>query len=347
MSTDAEAEVVEEVVEPVEDSGFTPLSDDQMSELLNEGNEVHDLPNEDPVATGDDAAGDVEPVSNEAEATDLDSLRRTAEELGWATDDLSDFESADELRWFVRNFDKRIKVEAPEGTEEVPAPTETAKTTEAPAEPPVIPGFEWSLDVEEMEESGDYTDHEIALAKHVKGVYEQTALMRQQMEQSLGGIKQFEEWKQQAEQQYQQQEAASFSNSFHDIVDTLDESRFGRSLDAKGNIIKLPEDASANRVKLLEEIELQKLRHARRGETVPALSVLAKRAENNLFFDDIIKATAKKATTSLTKQSRRRQLTPSRSKAPLAESDDPDDPANSPELREAWERSGMPEFIRK
>jgi hypothetical protein len=350
MSTDAEAELEGEVVEPVEDSGFTPLSDEQMTALLNEGNEVHDLP--DSASEPGDAAGDVEPASNEAEATDLESLRRTAEELGWSTDDLSDFESADELRWFVRNFDKRNKVEVPEETEEVPAPKNTAKTPETPAETPVIPGFEWSLDVKAMEESGDYTDQEIALAKHVKAVYEQTAIVSKKLEEAklaeLGGsLKQFEEWKQKAEEQYQQQEAAAFSNAFHDIVDTLEESRFGRSLDAKGNVVKLPDDASANRVKLLEEIELQKLRHLRRGEPVPALSVLAKRAENNLFFDDIINSTRKKVTTKLSSQSRRRQLTPSRSKVPLSEPDDADDVANSPELRKAWEESGMADFVRK
>ena len=347
MSTENEAEVVEEVVESVEDSGYTTPSDEQISSMLDEGSEVNDLPNADAVATSDDAAGDVESVSNEVDQSDLDSIRRTAEELGWATDDLADFESVEELRWFVSQFDKRTGKLEP--TEEVPAGKADSGSE---VEPPVIPGFDWSLDIEEMEESGDYTSQEISLAKHVRGVYEQTALLSKKLDDAklaeLGGsLKQFEEWKQQAEVSSQQQESVSFANSFHDAVDSLDESRFGRSLDAKGNVVKLSDEASANRIKLWEEIELQKLRLLRRGEQEPPVAVLAKRAENNVFLDDILKQTRKKVTTSLAKQSRRRQLTPSRSKAPLMDSDDPDDPANSPELREAWEKTGMADFLRK
>lgn len=160
-------------------------------------------------------------------------------------------------------------------------------------------------------------------------------------------------------EQMQQQQAREHHqariNAFHESVDVMDEARYGRTVDAKGNYCDLNPIHDNNRRQLYEaELAVKKVIEdsaATRGEqpVIPPRKVMLRRAEMMLYGSDILDAQIKAHEEKISKQSQRRRPAAQRSMRPgssptssVMKVDKEVDPAaevaNNPAVVEAWNR---------
>lgn len=234
--------------------------------------------------------------------------RDYAASYGLSEDELKDFGSLAELRRAGQIFDKQITKQKP--TPAVPA---VGSVTPAPAPAAVVPATPTPAEVKK------FVPYDIEALKTV-GYDDLTVQMAQAQNDTFAQLQQANERAERAEkaatqvQQYAQQEQAKQqATAFHQAVDSLDEKRFGRSMDQAGRSLPPNPTMDGNRKKLYDAALLINSGIAaqaqQRGETpqYPSLPVLLKRAEALAFADDIRTEERQKVTAAVTAQSNRRR----------------------------------------
>ena len=194
-----------------------------------------------------------------------DAVKELAESYGIDEEELKEFSSHAEFKRATRHIDRNLLVPA----KQVPVP-------EVPVEEEI------DLDPKKYVDAG-YDDETVRLVKVAKRLQDEL----KQMKPAVG---QFQALHNAAIQQ-------GFNNAFHDTVDAMDETLYGRSVDKDGNQVTFKSDSTsnANRQKLWEAAAIIedgiKSRAAQAGQQprIPSLPVLLKRAEAMAFGEEIVK----------------------------------------------------------
>ena len=223
-----------------------------------------------------------------------DSDKQLASSYGLDEEQLKQFESADDFQRYAKIFDKQLVAKP---AAEVPA----AKVEPQPGtNPPKIS----KIDIERFKAEG-YSDDTIeTLTRHNELVdyVERLSAERDSDKQFLSQIQQAITV---AEQQRQ-------ADAFHDAVDSLGDSRFGRAF-KDGYVQSLSKTEDDARRALFEAAETIAAGIQARAEKlgqkaeIPPLPVLLKRAQQMAFAEDIRADERRKVQEAVTKQSMKRR----------------------------------------
>lgn len=265
-----------------------------------------------------------------------DDVLLYARSYGLDEKDLATFADADEFKRATAIIDRNLAKQHKDGDGEratTTTPPAATKPAETPAAKPNVE--ELDLDPEKFREAG-FDDETIQIVTYARKMREELDALKPQIEKISQSA---------AEEQQRQ-----YINSFHDVTDTLDESRYGRSLDDQGNPVQLKPEQRENRRKLYEAAATlaagmeSRQRAAGEEPRIPPMSVLLRRAENVAFADAIRKQERETITKQVAAQSRRRRpVAGSRPTKPVASGNQPEgDPvlevANHPDVIRAWQK---------
>lgn len=262
--------------------------------------------------------------------------RTVASTFGLSDDDLKDFSSREEFGRVIKHLAK-VRQSQPKAE---PQKQEPAKT-EAVVEDADQPEVNGKINPAYYEKRADEYDADtIRIIKQQRALQDKLEAIEQQGEQRS---KQLEE--QQAAAEYQRQ-----MDAFHDACDAVDPELFGKSLDEFGNPVDLTDDAAANRKSALEEVYWLSQRIIAEQQAkglppaVPSFPQLLKQAIPRAFADQLAKREAEKKKQAAISQSR--EIRPAAGsngaaaarRAPVTQSDDPDEIANDPEIVAFWNK---------
>jgi hypothetical protein len=280
-----------------------------------------------------------------------DDVRERARSYGLSDADLTEFDSPDEFRKATVVLDRNL-VNLARRT------AETSRAAQAPAKPAEQPAIKTGeqdglVDPQKYADAG-FDSETVEAMKAIRQLQEQNKQITQQnqeLSQFVTGMK--------ASQR--EAERARHINEFHDAVDSMDEGRFGRSVDKDGRSLELSQPQDASRRRLYETAKalivgsmLQAKQSGSRSEPL-SLRVALQRAEQVEFGDEMRKQERLAYQEKVAEQSKRRRPSAGRSRqvAPTraADSSEPvtssdavaailGDPAVQKFIQEAHEESG-------
>lgn len=253
--------------------------------------------------SGSKDAAPVTPVSGAHDANH-DWINQEAKDYaasyGLTEDELKSYGSLSELRRAGAIFDKHLtkKPEAalPLGQQPViPAPVVPAKPVDE-----YVPH-----DLEALKTAG-YDDLTLKMAADQNKAYEQLKQANERAERA-------EKSAGESQKYYQQEEAKRQAQVFHQSVDTLEESRFGRTSDKNGRPLQVTPIHDVNRQKLhqaalliVDGISAQATRSGQQAQ-YPTLPVLLQRAEALAFADEIREGERAKVKAEVAAQTKKRR----------------------------------------
>lgn len=240
-----------------------------------------------------------------------DDVKQLAASYGLADDDLKDFSSAGEFNKFARLTDRRLAADADRArkaweAKQAEQQAQNTATTQA-VENAKVAAKLVKIDLEKRKASG-YDEEAIDIfAKHNELVdyVEQSRAEREAEQNRFQHLEQqfqhFQGYAAQAEWQRQ-------LDSFHDSVDALENSRYGKSVGADGRPLRLNQAEDEARRKLFEASRQVAANIARvPGVPLPSNKVLLQRAEQLAFAEDIRAEERRKMAESISEQSKRRR----------------------------------------
>ena len=259
------------------------------------------------IESGKEAAAAAEPKSWYSE-TD----KELALSYGFADDDLKDFADAKEFNRVTRLLDRQL-VRSVEAQRPAPPAEETPPATEPhkqnghtpPATPVAAPKFA-KHDLAKLREEG-YGDTELAHFEQQNKLIEHIEQQEQSRVAELDRLQKIEQGFNQFQQQLVQADQQRRWNSFHESVDHLGPDRFGKAFGDNGKPVALTKEQDDARRKLYDTAETIAAGMQARGQDIPAMSVLLRRAEQLAFADDIAKTSADKVRKEILDQSKRRR----------------------------------------
>ena len=219
-------------------------------------------------------------------------------------EELASFGSRDEFLRAAILFDKKLLAEAAaikesENTVSTVKIGETEKNTEK------------TRDSIEKIDPTKYSAEEYG--PDTVNLVKQLRFMQDRQEAYEVALKQAEEFQKQVQVSFQEHQHRQKLESFHDAVDQMDVSRYGRSIDDNGNYVPLDKSVDDNRRKLFDTVEMLSnaiVQTAVRSKTtpvVPPLTVLLRRAEQVAFGKEIADRDKKEFEGRLKAQAKRRR----------------------------------------
>lgn len=256
-----------------------------------------------------------------------DEVRGLAQSYGLTEQDLGEFSGPDEFHRQARFFDGKL-LGAPPSSPPTGQQPEPEKKTE-------ISGL---IDVAKYKEEG-YDELSISWAEsHNKLVEDQ---------RRMEGV--FNDFIQQVQEAERQQ----YANVVHDYLDQMDEGRYGRSANERGNTLKLSPEQIAARTQVFDmaasmrEALVNQAQQAGREPVIPPLVTLLQRADNYCFATENRERDRKQIQEQLAKQAKKRRPVSARPKtvpapkeelkAPQTEEDYIVHLVNDPELTKHFE----------
>lgn len=276
-----------------------------------------------------------EESAEETESWVDDQSRQLAESYGMSAEELAEFKSPEEFARAAVFLDKHLISLAPKAAVQPPAEVPAGK----PAEQPPVGKFD--LDVQKFIDA-DYDEHTIELVKAHKALAEEHS----QLQQSVGQFR----------QQVEADQQRATLNNFHDVVDTMEEDLFGRSLTSGSDgsdrlVVKLSEAHESARQKLYETMDAlaagiaAKAAQSGRPAELPPASVLIHRAKQVAFGEELRKRSIREFQEKVAAQSKRRRPAAGRSrpasappKAQDGNRDEVADIADHPEVVKLWNK---------
>lgn len=266
-----------------------------------------------------------------------DDIRLLARSYGFEDADLTEFSSAKEFDKAARLYERRLAalVKPPEQPGTQPAGTQQPGQAEQDALP--------DLDLEKFK-AGGYDDQTVELVEFTKKLADSFKAAQDQ-------VKFLKEQEDVRIRQQQEMMVKAHLQTFHNYVNTLDESRFGRTVDKTGKPLAIDPALEANRRKLFEQADIIargiQSRAAMTGQqpVYPSFETIIKRAEAMAFADDIRQAERERVTKELREQSARRRpvgaskpLTGSRPAKDLPSAQSAAEIAAHPSIRKLWSK---------
>jgi hypothetical protein len=269
----------------------------------------------DAVSEGSEEVGKEAPAS--ADWLD-DSTREVALSYGLSEDEVKEFSSQAEFNRFSRMMDKQF--------------TSLGSQKIAPKQEPVAPQESNDLDLSKFDPE-TYDPETIQLVKYAKETREELNRIKQETEVLMMAQRQVEQTRQ--------------VNEFHNVVDSLGDDRFGKTVDESGNIQPLSAAANELRKRVFESAAILAAGIIKRAEdagtqaNLPPMPVLVKRAYQMEFAQDIAARERKSVQNKITAQSKlRRPVAGHRgvAAAPAAGRDEAQRLASNPAIVKAWKQ---------
>lgn len=283
--------------------------------------EIEDEAVVDVLAEEDDPAED-EPEDDELPehwATSAD--RQLAEVYGLTDDDLLGVASREEFTRTIAMLARRAKTAPPaeeSAEEETPEEEDASEPVDSKGRVNVA-----------YYKANDYDEG------YVKAM-ESLRKSQDEQEASNSYLRQLQEQAEQAEQN-------RLINDFMDVADELRPEFYGKSLNDKGEPVKLSKEHAQRRHELYQATQAVANYYTSKGQRPPGLKELTRKAEIFAFGDQIKAMDSEKRTEAARRQSVRRRPVASSAGAKAArkqlpESDDPAAIASDPDVVAAWEK---------
>jgi hypothetical protein len=251
--------------------------------------------------SGTEAAGSTAPTS-----WVKDEHKQLAASFGIPDEDLNGFTSADEFNRAAKLLSRTFASAGQAAKQPAhPAVTQPVATPATPAATEQQPKKLAKLDAAKFKEAG-YDEDTIALVNAHNDAIEQAEAQQRELSQMREQVGQFH--RAMVEQDYVRR-----MNAFHDAVDSLGDSRFGKSVGKDGSQVSLSKDEDAGRAKLFNATDMllrgiiDQAQASGRQPQVPPWSVLVQQARQLAFAEDIRAEERKKVQAQVTEQSKRRR----------------------------------------
>lgn len=257
-----------------------------------------------------------------------DQHRELGKSYGFSDDELGEFQSEAEFNRATRAIDKQLATfgQAARQQNADPAATaaqqtqRTAPATQiqdatAPPAPAQSAATQAAInklsrvDVEKLKANG-YDDDAIAELSKLNSVAEVVERIEgrfQQIEQQFNGWQQYQMQAAQRQQLY----------DFHAAIDALNDDRFGKAFDSEGREMQLTNEQIALRDRVGHAAYDIASGHASRGAPVPPMNILAQRARNYAFAEEIRAEERKKVQADISDQSKKRRPVAQQARNPL------------------------------
>lgn len=298
-------------IETAEQTEEIKLTDREIA--LTQGIDPDTIQSEQP---GTEAGTDAEAVA-ESTGGGTEAANKTPEEKPWyddsdreyaaaynlTDDDLKGFSNREELRRAGTIFDRNELAAVKKAEQETQAKVEEKKPEAiAPVPDPN------DIDPEEYAKAG-YDEHTIKIAKALKAEREARKAKDTEFESLNKRVTEFIAQEERKQAIFQHQAKVS---QFDDIVDTLDERLFGRSLTKDGRLAQMGKDHFESRKKLFEVVQdLQEVRERRANASGQRFNtpmrVLVEQAAQIAFAEEFKKQAEQKRASELKAQSQRRR----------------------------------------
>lgn len=298
---------------PPKDAEFEAQAEDQEGDP-EEPSDDEPSDEESDQETDTDGDGD----GGETEVADswvTDNLKTLAASYGLSEGDLGSFSSEEDFRMAASLADKQII-----------AKKEVKREPEEKKEEATDGKLPWKLDRERFEKA-DFDEDTLAFVDAHNKLCEAHEGLTENMKTM--------------QDRATQVEAESRVNAFHDLVDTMDEDLFGKSIDESGNVLNLSETLDKNRRELHETAEDLASNIERRGQELPPFPVLLQRAKTLAFGEQIADQQKQEKREAVTKQSRERRSAAgtTRKQTPTKKEylDMAEEVADNPEIKKVWD----------
>lgn len=232
-----------------------------------------------------------------------EEIRELAASLGWDDEKLNEFETYDQFIEAAVKHDNELKdlSEKVARESERQAPPPPPKRPEKQAETQATTDLDQiELDPEKYRAAG-YDEETVNIVRYTKALHDELKRLRPAVDEM---VRAYEEAKHQ-----------SYLNHFHDLLDTMDEERYGRSVDSNGRPVKLPPEKNENRRKIYDTAHTLLngiIAKGAKPEELPPLSTLVKRAELVVFGNEILQKERENFKQRVERQARYRRPLPSR-----------------------------------
>ncbi len=217
-----------------------------------------------------------------------------AKGYGLSEDDVKSFSSPEEFSRATRLLDKQLLAIKPAQPAAVQA---TPAEVVAEAKESTKTGMK-KLDLEKLKSEG-YDNHSLELFANHNDLVDHI----EKQEQRFSAL----------ERAAVQAESQRVSDTFHDIVDSLGDKRFGKSVGADGKPVQTTEAEEASRRKLWETVEeltyghIARQRATGKQEPLPPLPAMIRRANAVAFAEEIRADDKRKQEQSIREQSNKRR----------------------------------------
>ena len=219
---------------------------------------------------GDRPARQDPPAQQDAPSwMDDDGVRFTAERMGFASEDLANFDSARSFYAAARIVHDRVARTAQALRGSQPSPPQEGESKGAPGESPAKSP---PAELKPLNPDGTLNpDYFLAAEQRGEDPYGEDTLAivqtLRQLHETVGALQ--KEWAE-SQKAYEEQLQIAQENAFHDALDEFDPEFFGQSLDAKGMPVNLPDEQASRREAMREAIltlrELEEKRASASGQ---------------------------------------------------------------------------------
>jgi hypothetical protein len=268
-----------------------------------------------------------------------DEVRSLQGAYGLSEEDLKEFNGGEDFRKALSFYDKQLVKRSAKADTKPDTKPEAAqnKAETQPANKTESKPDEFDLDPEQYKKAG-YDEETVRVVRVAKELREQVKALTAKTE-SLSKRTEDED-----------RHRAVFE--FHDHVDRMDESLYGRSADDDGNYKDLSPEQDANRRKLHEGLKTivaaieRDAREAGVEPKYPTFASLLKRAENFALGEELRKKTVERVRQDASNQSKQirqvnrgKPVTPVTKKTVSREESEVSEIANDPKVRAFWDKA--------